>query len=625
MSPHGVLPRSLLRISTAGSVDDGKSTLIGRLLLDSESLYDDHIRSLEKTQKRRYPSSDLELALVTDGLKAEQEQGITIDVAYRHFATAKRRFILADTPGHEQYTRNMATGASTADVTIILIDASKGIQVQTRRHAYIASLMGVSRFVVAVNKMDLVDYSREVFERIEEDIAEFCSGLRLKDLRFVPLSALKGDNIIWSSERMSWYRGESLLESLENIYVAGDTSSADFRFPVQQTLRADSQYRGIIGQIASGVIHRGDTVVVLPSMIKTRVKSIETFTESLEEAKTPLSVTLVLEDNVDISRGDIIVREEGAPLLTSHFEAMIVWMDDAPLDPSNAYIIRHTTREARVYINEITYRVDVNSLSRMSPEPLRLNEIGCLSFTSSMPLALDTYERNRSTGSFILIDPKTFQTVAAGMVMDRRSLDSAAIFPVSRNLHAESGLVSREERELRLGTPARTIWCTGLSGSGKSTIARELERRLFAEGQMVYRLDGDNVRGGLNRDLGFSPEARSENIRRVAEVAKLFNDAGVTIICSFISPYRKDRLLAKDIIGADRFVELYLATPVEVCIERDPHGLYAKALAGEIADFTGINAPYEAPENADIVLDTSYLALGECIELILRTVGRGEA
>jgi bifunctional enzyme CysN/CysC len=620
---------TLLRFSTAGSVDDGKSTLIGRLLHDSKNVYEDHLRAIEALADGG--SEELPLALLTDGLKAEREQGITIDVAYRYFSTPKRHFILADTPGHEQYTRNMATGCSTANLMILLIDAKSGVVTQTKRHAFIGSLLGVPRFLVTINKMDLVDYSERVFEKIREDFLEFAGKLGVKELRFIPVSALHGDNIVKPGRSMPWYRGETVMEHLENVYAAGDVNLVDFRFPVQCALRPNQNYRGYAGQIASGTITVGEEVLVLPSMRKSRIKSIDVHgghsgSGSLQEAFAPMSVALTLTDEIDVGRGDMIVRSHNAPQVQSQCEAMLVWMSDTPMDLSRPYIIMHTSRQARAFIDEVTYKVDVNTLHRTPGAPLQLNEIGRVSLSSAKPLMLDSYRKNRATGNFILIDAASFHTVAAGMVLDsmpQQMLPVGRREPeerghVSTNIHVESSSLTREARETKLGCRAVTLWITGLSGSGKSSIARALERRLFQDDRLVYRLDGDNLRFGLNRDLGFSREDRSENIRRAAEVAHLFNQAGVTVISSFISPFQSDREQARGIIGADSFIEVYLDTPLEVCESRDPHGLYQKARRGEIAEFTGITSPYEAPLSPQIALQTDKMNIEECIDAVVK-------
>jgi bifunctional enzyme CysN/CysC len=621
---------TLLRFSTAGSVDDGKSTLIGRLLHDSKNVYDDHIVALEKKAKNK-GLEQIDLSLLTDGLKAEQEQGITIDVAYRYFSTPKRRFILADTPGHEQYTRNMATGASTADLTIILMDARKGVLTQTKRHSFIASLLGVPRLLVAINKMDLMDYSQKVFDSIREDYTKFASRLGIKEIKFIPVSALRGDNIVHRSDSMPWYAGETIMEYLENVYVAGDFNQVDFRFPVQYVIRPNQNYRGYAGQIKSGQIKVGEEVLILPSQRRSKVKSIDYFDVSpdkreLSDAGAPQSVAICLEDEIDISRGDMLVRLQNVPQVKQEFEAMLVWMSESQMNSSKSYILIHTSRETKCYIDSIIYRTDVNTLSREEGRPLSLNEIGRVSISTKAPLFIDSYNKNRSTGNFILVDDETFLTVAGGMIIDRlpqETFNDSTSAPLklvkSQDIHRESGAVDRLAREQLFGHRAVTLWCTGLSGSGKSTIAKAVEEKFFAEGRPIYRLDGDNLRFGLNRNLGFSKEDRRENIRRAAEVAKLFNDAGISVICSLISPMREDRFRAREIIG-DSFFEIYLNTPLAECERRDPHGLYKKARSGEIKEFTGVSAPYEAPDKAELELDTSKYSVEGCLDQILKLV-----
>jgi bifunctional enzyme CysN/CysC len=619
---------TILRFSTAGSVDDGKSTLIGRLLHDSKNIYEDQLRSVEKRSGGDARSGKLSLALLTDGLKAEQEQGITIDVAYRYFSTPKRRFILADSPGHEQYTRNMATGASTADLTIVLVDAQKGVVTQTKRHAFIASLLGVPRLLIAVNKMDLVRYSEDVFNKIRDDFIKFAGKLGIRELRFIPVAALQGDNIVTHSKNMRWYHGETVMEYLESVYIGSDGNRVDFRFPVQLVFRPDASYRGFAGQILSGSIRVGEEILVLPSQRRSRVKSIDVYANDpknrrLEIASAPASVSITLEDEIDISRGDMLVRPRNVPTAQNEFEAMIIWMSEQPMTLGRTYIVLHTTRQTKASIDSLDYRIDVNTLSRLAPQPLALNEIGRVKLTAHKALFLDSYNKNRATGNFILIDAENFQTVGAGLVLDRVPADHAHLdthtqTATDRNLHSEAGLVSRIEREQALGGKAVTYWFTGLSGSGKSTIAKHFERKLFESGRAVFLLDGDNVRHGLNKDLGFSKEERQENIRRVAEVAALMNQAGMSVICCFISPFTADREAARTIIGKDRFFEVFVNTPLEVCEARDPHGLYKKARAGAIKEFTGISSSYEAPEQPAATVSTAEETPEQCVATLIR-------
>jgi bifunctional enzyme CysN/CysC len=620
------ITKDLLRFSTVGSVDDGKSTLIGRLLHDTKSIYEDHLAALRSDSARVGSGPELDFALLTDGLKAEREQGITIDVAYRYFSTPRRHFIIADTPGHEQYTRNMATGASTANVAIILIDARHGILTQTKRHSFIAALLGIPRLLIAVNKMDLVGYAQAVFDRIVEEYTDFAARLGVADLKFIPISALLGDNVVESSVNMPWYHGESVLEYLETVYIGGDRNLVDFRLPVQYVIRPHQGFRGYAGQIASGVVKQGEDVLALPSMRRSRVKSIMGPEGALDTAVAPMSVTVTLEDEIDLSRGDMLVHPKNQPTAQSSFEAMLVWMAEEPMHVDRPYLVKHTTRTTKATIQRVEYRVDVNTLSRCPADALGLNEIGRVALQSTQKLFLDSYKKNRQTGSIILIDPISNNTVAAGMVIDRlsesqlRPLVDGLAAPRSEHIRREVGAVSAEDRERLLQQKALTIWFTGLSGSGKSSIAQGLERRLHAEYHHVYSLDGDNLRFGLNRDLGFSRSDRSENLRRAAEVARLFNDAGTIALVPVISPFREDRERARRIVGPDRFFEVYLSTALEICESRDVKGLYRKARAGEIAEFTGVSSPYEPPVDASLILDTSELTIEECVERVWRAI-----
>ncbi|WP_158890493.1 adenylyl-sulfate kinase [Amycolatopsis anabasis] len=581
----------LLRLATAGSVDDGKSTLIGRLLFDSKTLFSDQLAAIERTSRERgaeYP----DLALLTDGLRAEREQGITIDVAHRYFATPRRKFIIADTPGHIQYTRNMVTGASTADLALILVDARKGVLEQSRRHAFLASLLGIPHMVLCVNKMDLVDWSAERFEEIREDFRRFAMKLDVHDLSFVPVSALHGDNIVHRGTSMPWYEGPPLLHQLEEVHVASDRNLIDARFPVQYVIRPRDDYRGYAGTVAGGVFKPGDEVVVLPSGFTTTVRAIwGPGGVRIDEAFPPQAVTLQLTDDLDVGRGDLICRPNNRPHLGQDLDAMVCWFTEtAQLTEGAKYTIRHTTRAAPARIQTVDYRLDVNTLHRdESANALALNEIGRIRLRTQQTLPFDPYRRNRDTGSFILVDDVTNNTVAAGMITGP-----------SANVVWHAAAVGREERASR----GLTIWLTGLSASGKSTVAVELERRLVAAGRPAYLLDGDNLRHGLNADLGFSAADRAENVRRVGEVARLFADAGVVAVVSLISPYRadRDRVRAAHERAGLSFVEVFVDTPIELCEQRDPKGMYAKARAGEITGFTGVDDPYEAPERPDLVL-----------------------
>ena len=622
--------KDLLRFSTVGSVDDGKSTLIGRLLHDTKSIYEDQLSTLKADSARVGTGPLIDFALLTDGLKAEREQGITIDVAYRYFSTPKRNFIIADTPGHEQYTRNMATGASTANVAIILIDARHGILTQTKRHSFIASLLGIPRLLICINKMDLEAYSQEVYDRIVADYRDFATRLGVLDLKFIPISALKGDNVVDRSSSMPWYHGESVLEYLEEVYIGSDRNLIDFRMPVQYVLRPNLDFRGFSGQIASGIVKVGDQVLALPSLRTSRVKSILSFGGEHESAFAPMSVTITLEDEIDISRGDLLVHPKNLPRIQSGFEAMVVWMSEEPMKPDTTYFVKHNTRLTKAVIQKIDYRVDVNTLSRIAAAPLQLNEIGRVAFQATHKLFLDPYSRNRFTGSLIIVDPITNNTVGAGMVIDRVPEDqlrvgTAESAPRSENIRREVGRVSVAERETLLGQRGVTIWFTGLSGSGKSSIAQELERRLHDAGRHVFVLDGDNLRFGLNRDLSFSKADRTENIRRAAEVARLFNDSGAIVLVPVISPFKADRESARKIIGEDRFVEIFVSTPLEICESRDRKGLYRKARAGEIEEFTGISSPYEPPEKPYLELNTSGRSVEECVVELLHAVRQGDS
>ncbi len=609
----------LLRFTTAGSVDDGKSTLIGRLLLDCRAILEDQMAAIERASRSR-GDPYLDLALLTDGLRAEREQGITIDVAYRYFATPRRKFIIADTPGHIQYTRNMITGASTADLAVVLIDARKGVVTQSKRHGFIASLLGIPHIVVAVNKMDLVEYRQEVFEAIVAEYRAFASKLAVPDLTFIPISALHGDNVVHPSQAMPWYDGPTLLHHLERVHVGAGRNLVDFRFPVQMTIRNHPDFRGYAGQIASGTIMPGEEIVVLPSGQTSRVQEIITYGGSLAEAAAGDSVVLRLADELDVGRGDMIVRRRNLPLIADRLECTLCWMSEEPLRLAAPYIVRHTTRQVSARIVGLDYRIDVDTLHRELAETLHLNEIGRVTLETSQVLCCDPYALNRATGGFILIDVATNNTVAAGMI--RRAAQNGVVNIQPPRLRSsdvawEEATITRAAREARNGHLAAVLWFTGLSGSGKSTIARLLERRLFPLGVQTFRLDGDNVRHGLNGDLGFSPADRQENIRRVAEVAKLAFEHGAIVLCTFISPFRRDREFARSLIPAGRFIEIYVKCDVATCEARDPKGLYARARRGEIAEFTGISSPYEEPQTAELITDTQTQSAEACVEEIL--------
>ena len=617
----------LLRFTTAGSVDDGKSTLIGRMLYDTKSLFEDQIAQVEQTSQDR-GDNYVDLALFTDGLRAEREQKITIDVAYRYFATPRRKFIIADTPGHIQYTRNMVTGASTAELAIVLIDARKGVQTQSKRHGFIATLLRIPHIVVAVNKMDLVRYDRAVYDRIVDEYTGFISKLNAQDVTFIPVSALLGDNVVEKSANMPWYHGPTLLHHLEHVNVGASRNYVDFRFPVQYVLRPHQNFRGYAGQVASGRVSPGEEVVVFPSGLESRVKEIVTFDGNLAEAGVDDSVTLTLEDDIDISRGDMIVRTGNLPQRSDEIDATVCWMSETPLDPGKTYQLQHTTRLVRAIVTRLNYRIDVNTMHREEAATLALNEIGRVQLTTTQPLFYDRYDLNRATGSFILIDPATNATVAAGMIrgasqdvddlLDVRGDEQAARRARLEHVVWEAGALTLEDREKLNGHRAAVLWFTGLSGSGKSTVAKHLERALYGRGIHTMFLDGDNLRHGLNGDLGFSPEDRAENIRRAAEVAALGFSHGGVVLCSFISPYTRDRDYARDILPAGRFFEVYIKCDLEVLKRRDPKGLYAKALRGEIKQFTGITAPYEEPANPELVVETDIDSPDAIVEKLLR-------
>ncbi|MCB0328380.1 MAG: adenylyl-sulfate kinase, partial [Bdellovibrionales bacterium] len=610
---------------TLGSVDDGKSTLIGRMLYDSGNLPEDQVAKIEQETVTSGLHVLPDFSLVTDGLLAEQEQKITIDVAYRYFRTPQRVFILADSPGHEQYTRNMATAASNAQVALLLIDARSGLTTQTKRHAFIASLLGIKRVIVLVNKMDLVDYSEDRFREVSSEFLEFSERLQFVDVQLIPVSALVGDNVVHRSEKMPWYTGVPVLTLLETLYVTEDENPIDFRYSVQYVIRPNQDYRGFAGQVLSGHIKAGDDVVVIPSGVSTKVAAIDYLgangEESLPIAQAPQSITLRLEDEVDVSRGDMIVRSGNAPEVKREFEANVVWFSDSPLTLSKTYLVQHCSRFVKCKITDLRYRIDVANLGQQPAEKLRMNEIGRAHLLASEPLYFDPYTKNRRTGSFVLIDPENYMTVAVGMILERRTagvaLREPTIEPRSQFLHKEESKLTQVERELRSGHKAFTFWFTGLSGAGKSTLCKVLEQQLFERNRSIYWLDGDSVRKGLCRDLGFRREERRENLRRIAEVAKLFNDAGTIALCSFITPYQADQELVREIVGPERFRLVYLNAELNVCEERDPNGLYQKARAGEIKGFTGVDAPYEAPMSPDLVLNTGELSPDECLSQLL--------
>ena len=603
-------PADLLRFATAGSVDDGKSTLIGRLLYDSKQVLADQLAHVEQASERM-GHDFLDLSLLTDGLRAEREQGITIDVAYRYFATAQRRFIIADTPGHEQYTRNMVTGASTADLAIVLIDARKGVISQSKRHAFISSLLGIPHVVVCVNKMDLVDFDEAVFDKIVEEFDDFAARLEMPDVTFIPISALLGDNVVERSSSMGWYQGPPLLYHLEHVHIASDRNLIDVRFPVQSVIRPPSSsvadYRAYAGQVAGGVMRPGDDVVVLPSGRRTTIAAIDTFEGEVQEAFPPMSVALRLTDDIDVSRGSMIVRTQNQPTVANGFECLLCWMSEQPLSAKRRYLVKHTTRTVMVGSVDVRYRIDVESLRRDEDvKTLELNDLARVQLQLSAPIAFDSYRRNRVTGSLIIIDEATNETVAAGVILDTE-VEGVIEEPKterSPNVKWQGSRMTRERRREALGHGGATLWFTGLPGAGKSTVAAAVEERLVEAGQPAFLLDGDNLRHGLNGDLGFDEDARSENVRRTAHVARLLAESGTIALVSLVSPYAADRQAAAALHAEDElgFLEIYVNAPLELCEERDPKGLYARARSGELSGLTGVGAPYEPPAAPDLVL-----------------------
>ncbi|THG86871.1 sulfate adenylyltransferase subunit CysN [Pseudomonas sp. A-1] len=603
--------KELLRFLTCGNVDDGKSTLIGRLLHDSKMIYEDHLEAITRDSKKVGTTGDeVDLALLVDGLQAEREQGITIDVAYRYFSTAKRKFIIADTPGHEQYTRNMATGASTCDLAIILIDARYGVQTQTRRHSFIASLLGIRHIVVAVNKMDLMDFDQGVFEAIKADYLQFAERINLKpsSLHFVPMSALKGENVVNKSERAPWYQGPTLMEILETVEIAADRNLTDMRFPVQYVNRPNLNFRGFAGTLASGIVHKGDEVAVLPSGKTSKVKSIVTFDGELEQAIPGQAVTLTLEDEIDVSRGDMLVHADNRPQVTDSFDAMLVWMAEEPMLPGKKYDIKRATSYVPGNIAAIEHRVDVNSLEQLPASELKLNEIGKVRVSLDAPIALDGYAHNRTTGAFIVIDRLTNGTVGAGMIIAEPLAGQNTVGHHGRLAH-----VSAEERAARFGQLPATVLFSGLSGAGKSTLAYAVERKLFDSGRAVYVLDGQNLRHDLNKGLPLDRAGRAENWRRAAQVARQFNEAGLLTLAAFVAPDAEGREQARAIVGAERLITVYVQASPQACRERDPQGLYA---AGE-DNIPGESFAYDVPLDADLVIDTQSTPVEEGVRQVL--------
>ncbi|MEW9806891.1 sulfate adenylyltransferase subunit CysN [Mesorhizobium sp. ZMM04-5] len=601
--------KSLLRFLTCGSVDDGKSTLIGRLLSETRQIFEDQLAALERDSKKHGTTGDdVDFALLVDGLEAEREQGITIDVAYRFFSTPKRKFIVADTPGHEQYTRNMATGASTADLAIVLVDARQGVVQQTRRHSIIASLLGIRHVVVAVNKIDLVGFDRQAFDSIVADYAAFAQGLNFASIVAIPMSARYGDNVSTRSERMPWYAGPTLVDHLETVVVDDAAVGLPFRFPVQYVNRPNLDFRGYAGTVASGSVAAGEEVVVAKSGKTARVKRIVSQGGDLASAVAGQAITLVLDGELDISRGNMLVSPDARPQVADQFAANIVWFDENALKPGRSYLLRTETDQVSATVTDLKHRLNINNFAQEAAKSLEMNEVGVCNLATQSPIAFDPFADNRTTGAFILIDRISNATVGAGMILHglRRA----------ENIHWQALDIGKRERGLAKNQRPAVFWFTGLSGSGKSTIANLLEKKLHASGRHTYILDGDNVRHGLNRDLGFTDADRVENIRRVAEVARLMADAGLIVIVSFISPFRAERRMARELMEKGEFVEVFVDTPFEECAKRDPKGLYARALSGALKNFTGVDSPYEAPENPEIHLRTVGKAPEEMVDIV---------
>jgi bifunctional enzyme CysN/CysC len=608
--------KSLLRFITCGSVDDGKSTLIGRLLFESKMLFEDQLAAVEADSRKFGTQGDnIDFALLVDGLAAEREQGITIDVAYRFFSTDKRKFIVADTPGHEQYTRNMVTGASTADVAILMVDARKGILTQTRRHSYLTSLIGIRHIVVAINKMDLVDYSEKTYRKIVEDYEVFAKQMGSVEVSFIPLSAFKGDNIVEPSERMPWYRGSTLMGYLETVEIdEARQQKTPFRMPVQWVNRPNLDFRGFSGTIAGGVVKVGDRIRAQPSGKESSVARIVTFDGDLPQAVAGQSITLTLADEIDISRGDIISQAQAPAGVADQFESTLVWMHEEPLYPGRPYLLKIGTKTVTATVTEIKYQVNVNTMEHVAAKTLELNAIGICNLSLDRAIAFDPYAEDRDTGGYILIDRLTNNTVGAGLLHFalRRS----------QNIHIQHTDVNKGARSQQKGQKPCVLWFTGYSGAGKSTIANLVEKKLFAMGRHTYLLDGDNVRHGMNKDLGFTAADRVENIRRVGEVARLMVDSGLIVLTAFISPIRAERQLARSLVAEDEFIEVFVDTPLAVAEERDAKGLYKKARQGQLKNFTGIDSPYERPENAEVTLLSANLDPDEAAQMVLEELQR---
>ena len=612
--------KELLRFLTCGSVDDGKSTLIGRLLHDSKLIYEDQLQAIQKESERKGSAGEgIDLSLLVDGLRAEREQGITIDVAYRYFSTSRRKFIIADTPGHEQYTRNMVTGASTCNLAIILIDARNGISTQTLRHSFITALLGIKHIAVAINKMDLMDFSQDVFNRIRDEYMVFAGKLGMKDVQFLPLSALNGDNVVERSDKTPWYDGPALMEYLETVPIAGDRNLDDFRFPVQYVIRPNLDFRGFAGTIASGTVKPGDEVTILPSRKSTRVKDIVTFEGNLEEAFAPQAPTITLTEEVDVSRGDMIVRKDNLPHVGQDVDAMIVWMAEEPMVPGKSYWVKHTTRLANALVSTLHYKVDVNTLERGQAPTLQLNEIGRCGVTLSEPLCWDPYTKNRNTGAFVVVDKMTNVTVGAGMILDPEVGDpysEGADLGPARGVGegSEYQPLTSIERSTRFGQQPVTVLLTGHIGAGKRSIAYGLERKLFEAGRTAFVIDPEKSREGMGKDLGYSSEALNTLVEREAETARLLSGGGLICLLPAVAPSRETRHRVRELVGAERFLEVHVSAAIDVCRERDSSGLYARADAGEIKGLPGVDGDYEAPAEPDLELAAFDLSLGECVE-----------
>ncbi len=608
--------KSLLRFITCGSVDDGKSTLIGRLLYESKTLFEDQLDTVTSDSKKwGTQGKNIDFALLVDGLAAEREQGITIDVAYRFFSTDSRKFIVADTPGHEQYTRNMVTGASTADVAVILCDARAGLLTQTRRHSYLVSLLGIRNVVLAVNKMDLMEYDESVFDAITEEYAEFAKSLDIENITAIPMSALAGDNITEPSNNMPWYHGTTLLSWLETVKIDNERrQQGAFRMPVQWVNRPSLDFRGYAGTIVGGRVATGDAIRIQPSGRMSQIARIVTMDGDLDEAVSGQSVTLTLTDEVDASRGDVISAGDEPASIADQFETTIVWMHDEPLLPGRPYLLKMGTKTVNATVTTIKHQVNVNTLEESAATQLQLNAIGVCNISTDQPMAFDPYKTNREMGSFILIDRMNNTTVGAGMLnFSLRRAD---------NIHLQATDVDKKVRGQLKGQKPAVVWFTGLSGAGKSTVANLVEKQLTAKGHHTYLLDGDNVRHGLNRDLGFTDADRVENIRRIGEVAGLMVDSGLIVLTAFISPFRSERALARSLVDDDEFIEVHVDTPLKIAEDRDPKGLYKKARRGELSNFTGIDSPYEPPEKPEIMIDTSTLSAEQAAERVIAELRR---